>query len=259
MSESNSMCQRDGCNNEFYVLPHKKRRGLGKFCSHKCYGLDKRGKKLSEEHKQKIGEATKQMWEEGVFDAPHIREAYAEQGRSTKGSKRTDEQREQMSEARKGKDVSHLHTPEAIEKRRQKLLGRKQSPESNRKRSVALKGREFSDMHRQRLSDAGRMREDIQGENSSWWRGGVEDDPYPDEFTPYLKRKIRKRDNHECQCCGVNVYRSRFGHVHHIDGNKQNCDDKNLVLVCMSCHNSIHGFSTIENDAILAFRSMLHY
>jgi hypothetical protein len=253
----NTICSRDGCENRYYVYPYKQKKGLGKFCSRRCYGLNKRGKKLSEEHKKKISKATKQMWEDGVFDAPHIREAYAKQGRSTKGSKRTREQRRKMSKAHKGLDVSHLHTPEAREKHRQALLGKKQTSESNRKRSETLKGREFTEEHRQNLSEAGKKRQDNRGRNSLWWRGGVKDNPYPEEFTRYLKRKIRKRDNYECQCCGLDVYGSRFGHVHHIDGDKQNCREENLVLVCITCHNAIHGRNNITSDKIEEYRSRL--
>ena len=253
----NTVCARDGCGNTYHVTPYEVRVGRGKYCGHECYGLDKRGKKLSDEHKQKIGKATKQMWEDGVFDAPHIREAYAEQGRSTKGSKRTEEQKKKMSDAHKGMDVSQLHTSEAAEKRKQKLVGKTQSLESNKKRSESLKGREFTEEHRQKLSESGKKRKDLKGENNRFWRGGVNDNPYPEEFTRNLKRRIRKRDNHECQCCWLDVYRSRFGHVHHIDGDKQNCDVENLVLICITCHNAIHGRNNIMSDKILEYRSKL--
>ncbi len=255
--DQNTVCARSKCGNKYYVSLYEKRVGRGKYCCHKCYGLDKRGKKISEEHKKKIGKATKRMWEDGVFDAPHIREAYAKQGRSTKGSKRTEEQKKAQSEALKGKDVPWLHTPEVLEKRRKKLIGKKQSPESNKKRSRALKGRKFSDEHRQKLSDAGKKRQDNRGKNSIWWRGGTKGTPYPDEFTEYFKRKIRKRDNYECRCCNLDVYKSRFGHVHHIDGDKQNCKEGNLVLVCVTCHNAIHGRNNIRSDKINEYRSKL--
>lgn len=73
----------------------------------------------------------------------------------------------------------------------------------------------------------------------------------------YLKAEIRSRDNHECQCCGEYVYRSKRGHVHHIDGNKQNCGKENLVLVCATCHNAIHGRNTITSDRIEMYRALL--
>jgi hypothetical protein len=217
----------------------------------------KKGKPLSEEHKSNIGKQTKKMWERGVFDDPEIRKVYSNQGKSTKGSKRTEEQKKKMSESHKGMDVSRMFTPEAIEKRRQKLIGKPSSPESNKKRSNTMKGRIFSDEHLEKLSKSGKLREDIRGENCKWWKGGIANDPYPDEFGDYLKRKIRKRDKYLCKSCGENVYGSSRGHVHHIDGNKQNCDPNNLVLLCSTCHGAVHGRNPLTSETILAFRSQL--
>lgn len=256
MPKPNSKCQRDGCDNEFYVPLYKRKQGYGKFCSHKCYSINKKGSTLSDEHKQKIGKATKQMWEDGVFDAPHIREAYAEQGRSTRGSKRTDEQRKRMSEARKGQDVSHLHTSEARAKALEARKGYKQTPESNKKRSETLKGRKFTNEHRENLSKAGKGKHG--GKDSPHWKGGISENLYSDEFTSYLKKKVRRRDKQTCRACGKKS-KGRVGRIHHIDGNKQNCEMENLVLVCFNCHNEIHLRRGGDNPVILAFRSMLNY
>ena len=53
---------------------------------------------------------------------------------------------------------------------------------------------------------------------------------YPHEF--YLIRNyILNRDNHICQNCGV------IGNtIHHIDYNKQNCKETNLITVCNKCN-----------------------
>jgi len=64
---------------------------------------------------------------------------------------------------------------------------------------------------------------------------------YTYEFNKELKEKIRKRDNYTCQICGINEeehiskYR-RVLHVHHIDYNKKNCLEDNLISLCNSCH-----------------------
>ena len=68
------------------------------------------GKTLSDGHRKKIGKASRKMWEDGIFDAPHIREAYAKQGRATKGSKRTDEQKAVLSRIQKER---HKRDPQA--------------------------------------------------------------------------------------------------------------------------------------------------
>ena len=72
------------------------------------------GKKLSDEHKAKLADVLRKRWEKGDFNTPEMRQVYSNQGKSMKGSKRTDEQKQKMSNAHKGKDVSHLHTPSSI-------------------------------------------------------------------------------------------------------------------------------------------------
>lgn len=59
--------------------------------------------------------------------------------------------------------------------------------------------------------------------------------PYPPDFSPMLKRQIRKRDNYCCQVCGMleNGYQL---HPHHIDYCKTNNDPINLICLCRRCH-----------------------
>ena len=260
-SRWNTICARDGCGEKYYVLPSKKKNGLGKYCSHECYGLDKRGKSLSNEHKENIGKATKQMWEDGVFDAPHIREAYSKQGKSTKGSKWTDKQRKALSEQRKGKIPHHLHTPEIGEKISKALTGKKQSAESNKKRSDTLKGRKFSEEHRNNLSAAHDNRDASTyfgvGSDNPNWKGGITDRKYPNEFRT-IRSKIRDRDSGKCKIC-LSRQEGRAGIVHHIDADKNNNDESNLLFLCRRCHGKIHSSKGTKDLVITAFRSMLKY
>jgi mannose-6-phosphate isomerase-like protein (cupin superfamily) len=52
-------------------------------------------------------------------------------------------------------------------------------------------------------------------------------------FNKKLKNKIKKRDNNCCQLCGA----TEDLHVHHIDYNKKNKDENNLITLCRRCHN----------------------
>jgi hypothetical protein len=65
--------------------------------------------------------------------------------------------------------------------------------------------------------------------------------PYPLEFTEELKQLIRKRDNYECQNCGMTeekhlIVIGRVLTIHHIDYDKKNCNEENLITLCDSCN-----------------------
>lgn len=77
--------------------------------------------------------------------------------------------------------------------------------------------------------------DNIRGENSPHWRGGIAFEPYGADFTKYLKEQIRKRDDYTCQRCKKEQEEKTF-HVHHIDYNKKNCDKNNLITLCGSCN-----------------------
>ena len=64
------------------------------------------------------------------------------------------------------------------------------------------------------------------------WKGGISYEPYSIDFTKQLKKKIKKRDGFKCKICG---YTKKL-HVHHIDYNKMNSNDDNLITLCSSCH-----------------------
>lgn len=73
------------------------------------------------------------------------------------------------------------------------------------------------------------------------WIGGCNKYGYSSEFNNELKQKIRERDNFVCQYCGITEeenqekYNTNL-HVHHIDYNKENCNEDNLIALCYSCH-----------------------
>jgi hypothetical protein len=78
------------------------------------------------------------------------------------------------------------------------------------------------------------------GENNSMWLGGISYKGYSNNWDDNLRDFIRTRDNFICQECGV--HQEELGgfynklDVHHIDYNKDNCDPKNLISLCRSCH-----------------------
>lgn len=64
---------------------------------------------------------------------------------------------------------------------------------------------------------------------------------YPIVFNNRLKNDIRKRDRFECQRCKISndEHEQNFNqilHVHHIDYNKNNCNETNLITTCRKCN-----------------------
>jgi hypothetical protein len=71
------------------------------------------------------------------------------------------------------------------------------------------------------------------GENSHLWKGGISFAPYSTDFNSHLKRKIKNRDNYTCCICGKETQKLA---VHHIDYDKLNSNEINLVSLCYNCH-----------------------
>lgn len=59
---------------------------------------------------------------------------------------------------------------------------------------------------------------------------------YPLEFTKKLRHVIRMRDKYICQECGATQGEGKAFPIHHIDYDKFNCDQMNLITLCHSCH-----------------------
>ena len=134
---------------------------------------------------------------------------------------------------------------EANKKRSITQSGKKQSDEWIKNRSIALMGR-ISGMKGKKQSEYSRYLISIhnKGKHSSMcgvknpnYKGGksIFYTEYDGEFSEELKKKILMRDNFTCMKC----YK-RGWLVHHIDFNKLNCKENNLITVCKGCHMKIH-------------------
>jgi len=92
------------------------------------------------------------------------------------------------------------------------------------------------------------------GSKNPNWRGGVSFHPYPPEFNNQLKDRIRRRDGYCCRECGLaeadhrirypSPYNGMGGQnlsVHHIDYDKGNCSESNLIALCQACNARANG------------------
>jgi DNA-directed RNA polymerase subunit RPC12/RpoP len=70
-------------------------------------------------------------------------------------------------------------------------------------------------------------------------------EPYNIEWTKQLKESIRQRDNYICQNCGMTekehlIVYDRILTIHHIDYDKQNCKEDNLLSLCSQCNSRVN-------------------
>lgn len=79
------------------------------------------------------------------------------------------------------------------------------------------------------------------GKNNPNYHNGISNEPYSLDFNEILRRKIRKRDNYICKECGMTQEENiiRFKEklaVHHIDYDKDNLNEDDLISLCKFCH-----------------------
>lgn len=91
-----------------------------------------------------------------------------------------------------------------------------------------------------KTKSCGCLRQD--GTKNVRWNGGYSRKDYPKEWNSILRTEIRNRDNHICKypnCDYDDTKRKMKLDVHHIDGNKRNCQKKNLISLCHSHHSKV--------------------
>jgi hypothetical protein len=109
------------------------------------------------------------------------------------------------------------------------FYGRQHTEEHKKKSSDDKKGKwSYTEEQYQKL-----LEKTPKGEDHPNWKGGISKLPYSKEFTKELKERIKNRDEHTCVLCNKPIEKIC---IHHIDYDKKNADEKNLVCLCMSCH-----------------------
>ena len=175
-----------------------------------------KGKKLSDDHKQKISNSLR--GEKNPFYGKHHTEKTKNKiGKANSG----------IYEERFGKEKAALIRTKMSESKR----GEKNSfyGKHHTKKAKSKMGRDVSGENNP-MYGKGHL---LEGEKNGAWMGGISPlhSDYNGEFTQELKLEIRQRDGFVCGVCGKNGWV-----VHHIDYNKHNNNPSNLITVCSSCH-----------------------
>lgn len=76
----------------------------------------------------------------------------------------------------------------------------------------------------------------MQRERHHNWRRGVSRQPYSFNFDEKLKLAIKERDDFQCQLC----YSSINLVIHHINYNKLDSSEENLLTLCNSCNSKVN-------------------
>lgn len=234
------------CGIKFYIRPCQKKIGEGKYCSKQCYYESKKGVILKDPKRDENKRICLHCGDIFYVEKPSRPNRYC----STKC----------YHVNRKGKPQPQLHTPEAREKNRQRKIGKRHSEEHKEKLSKALKGRVFTEQHRQNLSVANANRDLSiykRGEEHHWYKDGKSQQTHPPEFSVHIRKVVRDRDLHMCRVCRKSLI-GREGVVHHVDGDKHNNDEVNLILVCRKCHGETHNKRNSKNPIINALKSVLY-
>ena len=108
------------------------------------------------------------------------------------------------------------------------FFGKKHTEEYKKKASESRKGLKScseEQCQKQRLNTP-------RGENCHLWKGGKSFEPYNKCFNKKLKTQIKIRDNYEC-VCGKQTQKLA---IHHINYDKLNSDERNLITLCYNCH-----------------------
>ena len=112
-------------------------------------------------------------------------------------------------------------------------------PYFQKKRSlIAIEKNRLGHIGLKHSDDTKRKMSEAHSKEKHWnWKGGASYEKYSVNFDNQLKDRIRVRDNFKCQLCGVpELETGRKMSVHHIDYNKHNYNDNNLICLCVSCH-----------------------
>ena len=180
--------------------------------------------KLSEEHKRNIGLALK--------GRKRPKEVIEKIRRANIGKHRSGEARERMSRAQKKR---FMKEPSPMKGRHHSEETKKKWRETRKGTPPWNTGKKLSKKIRKILSEAHIGLNT--GDKHPNWQGGKSFEPYGIAFNNKLKEQIRKRDNYTCQEC--HQTQKELGYklpVHHIDYNKKNNQEDNLISLCRSCH-----------------------
>lgn len=154
------------------------------------------------------------------------------------GKHRTDATKRKISltlTGRKKKPFTEAHKKKISEANKGKHLSEK----TRKKMSAVHKGvkkKPFTEFHKKNLSLSHKGQIPWNTDWDFYYKNGCfrSQYPYGPEWTSKLKKQIAERDDYTCQLC--NEILPDKGDTHHIDYDKDNNSEYNLIFLCGHCH-----------------------
>ena len=179
----------------------------------------KKGRKQTEETKQKIRMS-------------HI------------GLKASEETKKKMSKSHKENPTCYWKGKTLSEEHKQKIQETTKKTYENPeiRLSCGRKGREILESQKQAIKNHmlkawkdPEFRNKLIRENANNWQDGISFKEYGYDFDKYSRAKIYERDAHTCQNPKCERCSSKLD-THHIDYDKKNNAEQNIISLCTSCH-----------------------
>lgn len=172
-----------------------------KLDTYRCKSSRMAGKTHSQEARQAIGQAVKEQWQQGKRDKERIRSLH-----SYRDPEKVAENMRRIGQQNKGRKPPNWAQVEitCIVCDKTQVVSPSRKDRQFCSKGCALRSRSI---------------------------GGE----YDDTFTYTLRKRIRERDQNRCRICGQGR-KPRGLVIHHLDYDKQNSDERNLITLCRSCH-----------------------
>ena len=189
----------------------------------------KKGQHQTEQSKQKIRENAKTNLNYGMKNKKHSEETKERQRQASLGHITTKETKEKLRESA----LNRLpYTKESKEKMRQSALSRPPHTDETREK---IRQSKLGKTHSKERNEKNRQAH--LGNKNGNWQGGKSFEPYSINWTEDVRYAIRKRDNFTCQECKHTEKQLGYNlSIHHVDYNKKNNKENNLISLCKSCH-----------------------
>jgi len=216
-------------NENNYCLDCKKRISR---TSIRCKSCAKKGKLNSHFGILQTKKAKRKISEKNKGKMPWNKGLKGVQISPRKGTKLSDETKQRISNTRKKRQIPAWNKG----KKRPKF-----SEEWKKNLSKSQLGRKHLEETKEKISKANT------GEMHHNWLGGTSLDGYAVGWNKTYKNIIRTRDKYTCQyCMKTRTIEKRAFPVHHIDYDKQNINEQNLITLCLKCHNKTNNIYNRE-------------